>query len=147
MKKESLSIMIVKTLLAVIIFAGVGTIIIGGGLLIGKQKNDGPNKILPTTCKNNFDCPLQMKCKIFICVDAGCIKEGGSFPGAFPDADHMANKCCEGLKRITASKYYSEDCNIDKLLWGGSMSTCSNCGNRICEENLETKCNCPEDCK
>ena len=34
-KKESLSIMIVKTLLAVIIFAGVGTIIIGGGLLIG----------------------------------------------------------------------------------------------------------------
>ena len=38
MKKEPLSIMIVKTLLAVIIFAGVGTIIIGGGLLIGKQE-------------------------------------------------------------------------------------------------------------
>ena len=37
MSKESLSIMIVKTLLAIIIFAGVGTIIVGGGLLIGKQ--------------------------------------------------------------------------------------------------------------
>ena len=36
-KKEPLSIIVVKTLLAVIIFAGVGTIIIGGGLLIGEQ--------------------------------------------------------------------------------------------------------------
>ena len=36
MKKEPLSIIITKTLLAVIIFTGVGTIIVGGGLLIGK---------------------------------------------------------------------------------------------------------------
>lgn len=37
MRKEPLSIMIVKTLLAVIIFVGVGTIIISGGWLIGKD--------------------------------------------------------------------------------------------------------------
>ena len=37
MPKESLSIITIKTLLAVAIFTGVGTIIIGGGLLIGKQ--------------------------------------------------------------------------------------------------------------
>jgi len=37
MKKESLLIRTVKTLLAVIIFTGVGTIIIGGAWLIGKQ--------------------------------------------------------------------------------------------------------------
>ncbi len=37
MKKEPLSIIIVKTLLAVIIFAGIGTIIVGGAWLIGKQ--------------------------------------------------------------------------------------------------------------
>ena len=36
MRKEPLSIIIVKTLLAVIIFTGVGTIIIGGAYLIGK---------------------------------------------------------------------------------------------------------------
>ncbi len=36
MKKEPLSIMTVKTLLAVVIFAGVGTIIIGGGYIIGE---------------------------------------------------------------------------------------------------------------
>lgn len=37
MKKEPLSIMIVKTLLAVIIFAGMGMIIIGGGYLIWER--------------------------------------------------------------------------------------------------------------
>ncbi len=47
MKKEPLSIMIVKTLLAVIIFAGLGTIIIGGGWLIGKQdKGKASDKIV-----------------------------------------------------------------------------------------------------
>ena len=37
MKKEPLSIMIVKTFLAVIIFTGVGMVVIGGAHLIGKQ--------------------------------------------------------------------------------------------------------------
>ncbi len=37
MKKEPLSVMTVKTLLAVIIFTGMGTIVIGGAWLIGKQ--------------------------------------------------------------------------------------------------------------
>jgi len=36
-KKEPLSLITIKTLLAVIIFTGVGTIIVGGGWLIGKQ--------------------------------------------------------------------------------------------------------------
>ena len=46
MKKESLSVMTVKTLLAVVIFAGVGTIIIGGGYIIGEySKNKQNNKI------------------------------------------------------------------------------------------------------
>ena len=38
MKKEPLSIITVKTLLAVIIFTGVGTIIVGGGWLIGNYE-------------------------------------------------------------------------------------------------------------
>ena len=36
-KKESLSIIAVKTLLVVLLFTGIGTIIIGGGYLIGEQ--------------------------------------------------------------------------------------------------------------
>ena len=147
-KKEPLSIIAVKTLLAVIIFAGVGTIIIVGGWLIGKQKNDGPNKILPTICKNNFDCPSQMKCKNYICVDVGCLKEGESSPGAIDPDDkrHMATECCRGLKSIEITKVFSEDCMSKTGWWGGSGKVCSNCGNGICEE-WESKCNCPEDCE
>jgi hypothetical protein len=46
MKKESLSVIIIKTLLAVVIFTGIGTIIIGGGYLIGDCYKGGvDNKI------------------------------------------------------------------------------------------------------
>jgi hypothetical protein len=41
MKKESLSLITVKTLLAVVIFTGIGTIIIGGGYLIGDYYKGG----------------------------------------------------------------------------------------------------------
>jgi len=37
-KKEPLSLIVIKTLLAVIIFTGIGTIIIGGGWLIGNNQ-------------------------------------------------------------------------------------------------------------
>ena len=46
MPKESLSIITVKTLLAVIIFTGVGTIIVGGGLLIGKYYKNQDNRFI-----------------------------------------------------------------------------------------------------
>ncbi|MCK4591866.1 hypothetical protein KAT63_00330 [Candidatus Parcubacteria bacterium] len=55
MKKEPLSIMIVKTLLAVVIFAGIGTIIISGGYLIGDYyKNGGNNKIVKQIPEKEF---------------------------------------------------------------------------------------------
>ena len=47
MPKEPLSIITVKTLLAVIIFTGIGTIIVGGGWLIGEHyKNKANDKIV-----------------------------------------------------------------------------------------------------
>ncbi len=149
MKKESLSVMTAKTLLAVLLFAGIGTIIIGGGYIVGEYQKDKSNKTLLTLCKNNFDCPLQMKCENFICVDVGCIKEGGSFPPPISPkyTNHMATECCKGLKAITFPGGYDENCNRKLLYVGAPTEMCSNCGNGICEENLETKCNCPEDCE
>ncbi len=41
MKKESLSVMTVKTFLTVLLFAGIGTIIIGGGYIILEYYKDG----------------------------------------------------------------------------------------------------------
>ena len=52
MKKESSSIITVKTLLAVVIFTGLGTIIIGGGYLIGGHyKNVTENRITKSIVK------------------------------------------------------------------------------------------------
>ena len=65
MKKESLSVMTVKTLLAVVIFAGVGTIIIGGGYIIGEySKNGTANQITKPVnqeTENYYDV-LEKKC-------------------------------------------------------------------------------------
>ena len=51
MKKEPLSIITVKTILAVIIFTGVGTIIVGGGWLIGKQGKVSNGELSKSTVK------------------------------------------------------------------------------------------------
>ena len=55
MKKESLSLITIKTLLAVVIFVGVGTIIIDGGYIIGEYfKNGGDNKISNKTIQREI---------------------------------------------------------------------------------------------
>ncbi len=55
MKKEPLSIMTVKTLLAVVIFVGIGTIIISGGYLIGDYyKNKVDNKVVKQIPEKEF---------------------------------------------------------------------------------------------
>jgi len=47
MKKETLSVMTAKTLLAVLLFAGIGTIIFGGGYIIGEySKNKVSDQIV-----------------------------------------------------------------------------------------------------
>ena len=65
-KKEPLSLIAVKTLLAVIIFTGVGTIIVGGGWLIGKREvvmNDKPVELITNkTNKANSIKTAEAKC-------------------------------------------------------------------------------------
>ena len=123
MKKESLSVMTVKTLLAVVIFTGIGTIIIGGGYIIGEySKNRANNKITE---------PVDQEIE-------NCAKEGESVGSCVG-----CKKCCQGLQPMDYLKYNSE-C-VDSPTPGGGV--CSNCGNGICEkENNEDECNCSEDC-
>ncbi len=76
MKKEALSIMIIKTLLGVIIFAGMGIIIIGGVYIIGSYHNAGVDKkitkpvdqetenhynVLEKKCAGNSCCVSSLK--------------------------------------------------------------------------------------
>ena len=123
MKKESLSLITVKTLLAVIIFAGIGTIIIGGGYIIGEySKNGTANKITKPVDQETENCAKEGE-SVGSCV--GC------------------KKCCQGLQPMDYLKYNSE-C-VNSPMPGGGV--CSNCGNGICDEkNNEDECNCPEDC-
>ena len=130
-KKEPLSLITVKTLLAVIIFTGVGMIIVGGGWLIGKQgKVSEPISGVPAEK----------------CAKAG---EGSSNPSLGPSAP-TPRKCCEGLVEIYAGSRYEPNSEIADedgcVNWEGSGNLCSDCGNGICE-SWENRCNCPEDCK
>jgi len=65
MEKEPLSIMTVKILLAVIIFTGMGTIIVGGGYIIGEySKNKASNQIVKPVNQEteNYYNLLEKKC-------------------------------------------------------------------------------------
>ena len=129
-KKEPLLIMTVNILLSVVIFMGIGAIIIGGGYIIVKQESNVPANNIPTEK----------------CAKAG---EMSSNPSLGPK--NNPRECCEGLVEISAglkydpnNEYVSADKNgCIRLL--GSGCICSDCGNGICE-NWENKCNCPEDC-
>ena len=61
MKKEPLSIIAVKALLAVLIFAGVGTIIVGGGLLIRNYSKVSNNKLTEIIVKERQKEKLDIK--------------------------------------------------------------------------------------
>ncbi len=124
MKKEPLSLIAIKTLLAVIIFTGVGTIIIGGGWLIGNNyENKTDDKIVK---------PVDQEMR-------KCVKEGEKFylkPG-----EPQTKECCSNLK--TGAFYSIID---DKCIPETVASICIDCPNGICGPG-ENKCNCPEDCK
>ena len=75
MKKESLSIIFVKTLLAVLLFAGMGTIIIGGGYIIGEYSK----KEISSDVSQVYDLSKKEKCEksggkwdAVICNHLGC---------------------------------------------------------------------------
>ncbi len=99
MKKESLSIMTVKTLLAVIIFAGIGTIIIGGGYIIGEYSKNTENKIttkpVNQETENYYDL-LEKKCESdSCCLDAIEFMQENNYKETDEDG-----RCSEGFYRV-----------------------------------------------
>jgi len=123
-KKEPLSIIAIKTLLAVIIFTGVGTIIVGGGWLIGNNyENKTDDKIVK---------PVDQEMR-------KCVKEGEKFylkPG-----EPQTKECCHGLKTGTFYSIVNGKCIPESI-----ASICIDCPSGKCGLG-ENKCNCPEDCR
>jgi len=75
-----------------------------------------------------------------------CAKEGESFSQVYED---YPEHCCEGLTEwhsgFDTRISIADECYDTGLAAGYPVGTCINCGNDICED-IETLCNCPEDC-
>ncbi|RLG11754.1 hypothetical protein DRN73_04575 [Candidatus Pacearchaeota archaeon] len=78
---------------------------------------------------------------------SNCAQEGELFSNVF--TDKYPEHCCEGLmdwhSGMDTSISIADTCYQTGLLSGWPVGTCLNCGNNICED-IETPCNCPEDC-
>ena len=76
-----------------------------------------------------------------------CAKEGEDFSEVY--IEDFPPICCEGLRGwysgFDTSISIADYCYETGLLSGNPVGTCINCGNRICED-IESPCNCPEDC-
>ncbi len=142
-KRRLLGLLIVSILL-------ISSISLVSAGLLGDIWNKITGKAIEE-CTDNLDCPEQMKCENFGCVDVGCVEEGqrtpitAISPEGFEQRKHMATECCGGFIAITYSGDFDADCNIELIEGTQGGAVCSNCGNGICE-GWETECNCPNDC-
>lgn len=69
-----------------------------------------------------------------------CAKEGKTI-----GASGLPSSCCSGLKPLSVMPDgYDGDCSSPQPPTG--LSVCVNCGDGVCNNNYEGKCNCPADC-
>jgi len=95
-QKEPLSLMIAKTVLAIAVFTGLGTIIIGGGVVIMKYYNSEVNNriIEPVDQEENYYDVLEKKCdNDSCCLSSLKIIRENNYKEA--DKDY---KCLDGFK-------------------------------------------------
>jgi hypothetical protein len=69
-----------------------------------------------------------------------CFKVGETI-GGVPSPD---NVCCATLQLRPDKSWFDKDCK--PLPVGGAVGVCIACGDEVCDERYENKCNCPEDC-
>ena len=139
MKKESLSVIFVKTLLAVLLFAGMGTIIIGGGYIIGEyNKNKIGNEIakpVDQKTKNYYDV-LEKKCD----GDGCCVSSLKTMrENNYKEAD-KDGRCPEGF-------YMNMMKCITSYQWCVPVEeNCAKAGEFVNPDNLKGKTNYPDVC-
>jgi len=75
-----------------------------------------------------------------------CAQEGEEYSIVF---DTYPDHCCSGLteweRGMDTSRVVDGECVDSDSVSGYPLGLCINCGNGICEE-IESACNCPEDC-
>jgi len=79
--------------------------------------------------------------------DSDCALEGEQFSEVF--TNEYPDTCCEGLTEwasgFDTSISIGDECYDSGMVSGSPVGTCINCGNGVCED-IESVCNCPEDC-
>ena len=132
-KKEPLSLMIVKTLLGILLFTGMGTIIIGGVYIIGEYYKNGIDNKTIKIVESNQEEKLATYCE----TDSDC--EGylsyNTCETFCANKDEKNQKIIDGFEKV-----------CDLTLWFASQPECG-CVDNKCqqkEENyynvLEEKC-------
>ncbi|MFA5000652.1 MAG: hypothetical protein WC531_00270 [Candidatus Paceibacterota bacterium] len=119
----------------------------------GQEENcvGGCNGIgMKVHCVNNVchtflvnDKPADFYCsgrdkKFNLSGQISCAKENEAI-----GAMEMPNQCCIGLLPMVGG-YNETNCSLPPAPTG--LSVCSNCGDGVCNQGVENKCNCPADC-
>jgi len=116
MKKESLSIMTVKTLLAVLLFAGMGTIIIGGGYIIWEySKNKASNQIVKPVDQETYYQELAKDCEKF---------KKSKFITDYDCCLQSVEIMRKGNFKLAPESICSDGFQINSLWCGGAYSWC-----------------------
>ena len=102
------------------------------------------------TITANSECPEGYTLNMLKCIDSlkwcepqksNCMKLGeGETLGGIPDPGGWSTNCCPNL----VNRDSKDDCELN--LVGGYSYVCINCGDKVCDQKYESKCNCPEDC-
>ena len=102
-----------------------------------KIKNGGERCDFDYECfrETTKDCPTCHNDYSYSCKNNTCT------------AEKQLNECeQQGLKRILRKDQYFGEC-IESIAQLTLPTVCAPCGNGVCNVELETKCNCPEDCQ
>jgi hypothetical protein len=107
------------------------------------RKNTPPT---PMPISMSMPVPTDHKTDNSNAVD-GCSKEG-----VYIDApvDFDSVKCCPGLVKVPVNGPVDENCKPiipDNSPGYEPGSVCLACGDGVCNDKFENKCNCAEDCK
>jgi len=136
LKKEPLFFMIIKTLLAVLLFAGIGTIIIGGGYIIGEYgKNRTSNKtVKPINQEENLSYYQELI--------NGCEKfEKSKFVTDYDCCLQSVKTMDSGNFKLVPKSGCQKGFQVNSFWCGGSYSWCEQI-----EKNTRKNCNQDSDC-
>lgn len=100
------------------------------------------SKQVGSACQNDYEC-FQPNCyEAPVCN----VREKSSCEENLCIEKHLLDECEQkGQKKVLRADQYDEEC-FESVAQMALPTVCAPCGNGVCDKDLETKCNCREDC-